>query len=189
MGARRAARSPARPPRPATRHRPRRLPGPGRNSRHRRGRTSRSAWVTAYRRGHRRPLPRGPPPRPAPAARDSPQRRSPWCPGRSLRRGPALLEVSLHFGRRPGLGRALVLAELAPGPALPEQVPALIESLLGGLQRRLLLAAGQLARGEPGSQRVLGLDQLIDAAENLLVVHSFTLATLTAPGRARDRPP
>src|SRR5579859_4119914 len=188
MGARRAARSPARAPRPATRHHPRRLPGPGRNSRHRRGRTSRSAWVTAYRRGHRRPMPRSRP-RGPPRRRDSPPRRSPCRAGRPLRRGPALLEVSLHLGRRPGLGRALVLAELAPGPALPEQVPALIESLLGGLQRRLLLAAGQLARGEPGSQRVLGLDQLIDAAENLLVVHSFTLATLTAPGRARDRPP
>ena len=66
---------------------------------------------------------------------------------------------------------ARVLAELAPGPALPQQVPALIELLLDRPELLLLLVARQLPGGQPGTQVVLGLDQLIDIAEDFLVVH------------------
>ena len=60
----------------------------------------------------------------------------------SGRRRPLLL-VALDLGDRAHGGVIRVLAELAPGPALPEQVPALVERFLGGLQPLPFRAAGQ----------------------------------------------
>src|SRR5215472_11947771 len=88
---------------------------------------------------------------------------------------PALLPVLLDLGRRPRLGQAGVLAEFPPRPALPQQVPALVERLFRRRERGVLLSRRQLACGEPGPQLVLSLDQIVDAAEYLFVVHPSTL--------------
>src|SRR5215472_11028302 len=90
-------------------------------------------------------------------------------------RWPRLLPVLLNLGRRPSLGKARILAELPSRPALPEQVPALVERLLRRLERSVFLGRRQVADGKPGPQLVLGLDEIVDAAEYLFVVHPSTL--------------
>src|SRR5690606_21679919 len=82
------------------------------------------------------------------------------------------LPVVLDLAGRPG-GRAVgVLADTAPGPALPEQVPALVERRLQLLDPRVLLLRGHLARRELVAQRVFLVDQVFDPAENLVVPHA-----------------
>src|SRR5262249_39357199 len=73
-----------------------------------------------------------------------------------------LLRVPLPrgAGAPPRLPRTL--AKLAPRPPLPQQIPALVERLLGGSKLGVLLVRGQLPPGELGAQFVLGLDQLVD---------------------------
>src|SRR5215472_518458 len=92
------------------------------------------------------------------------------CQGRRPRR--SLLQVALDLGDGPRGCRALVAAEFALCPALAQQVPALVERLLSRPQRRVFLLRGQLASGEPGTEGALGLDQVVDPAKYLLVVHS-----------------
>src|SRR5215469_4688201 len=68
-----------------------------------------------------------------------------------------LLHVALYLGDRAQRRLTWILTELAPRPPLPQQIPALVERLLGGSQL--------------GAQFVLGLDQLVDVPEDLLLVH------------------
>ncbi len=82
----------------------------------------------------------------------------------------ALLHVALHLGSRTYRRLTWILAELAPRTALPQQIPALVERLLGGSQLGMLLVRGQLTRGELGAQLPLGLDELVDVPEDLLLV-------------------
>ena len=64
-----------------------------------------------------------------------------------------LLDVALDLGRRAHLGAGRVLAELATGLALPQQVPTLVQLHLERLQPGALLGAvdltglGLLAQG------------------------------------------
>src|SRR5690242_6482790 len=90
-----------------------------------------------------------------------------------------LLQVALHLADRPGDRARRVVAVLAPGPPLAQQVPALVESLLHGPQLGVLLLGGQLARGQPVPQLVLGADELVYVPENFLVFHE---AYGTRPG-------
>src|SRR5262249_61734542 len=55
---------------------------------------------------------------------------------------PALLPVLLHLADRTQLRLLRALAELPAGPALAQQVPALVERLLGRGQPGMLLRAG-----------------------------------------------
>src|SRR5260370_28523631 len=85
-----------------------------------------------------------------------------------------LLHVPLHLGNRARRRLPRILAELTPGAALAQQIPALVERRLGGSQLGMLLVGGQLAVGELGPQFVLGLDELVDVPEDLLIVHAPT---------------
>ena len=69
-----------------------------------------------------------------------------------------------------------VLAELPAGPPLPQQVPALVQRLLGGAQSLTLFLAGQLAGRELTTELMLGVDQLVDVSHDLLVVHAPTVS-------------
>src|SRR3954471_18895050 len=60
-----------------------------------------------------------------------------------------------------------VAPELALGPALAQQVPALVEFLFHVLQARRLLGR----RGRPGTKLVLLLDQGVDVVLDALVAH------------------
>src|SRR5260221_5796535 len=100
-----------------------------------------------------------------------------------------LLQVpfALRGGTRGGL--ADTLAELAPCPPLPQQIPALIESLLDRPQGRVLLLGRQLAAGQLVPKLALGLDELIDAPDYLLVVHPTNPSDRRAsPSRLRGSP-
>src|SRR6266571_6533102 len=90
-------------------------------------------------------------------------------------RAAPLLQIALDLGGRARVCRPRILAELAPGPALPQQVPALVEGFFCGFQPGVLLVGGQLTCGELAAQLVLGLDELIDVPEDLLVVHVPTV--------------
>src|SRR5580704_10777140 len=90
--------------------------------------------------------------------------------------GPAtvpdgLLQVPLDLGRGTGGALGRVLAELTASPALAEQVPALVEGLLHRAEPGLLLSGGQLSGRDLRPEFVLGLDQLVDVAHDLLVIH------------------
>src|SRR5215472_934308 len=105
-----------------------------------------------------------------------------------LRRRLPLLAVSLHLGHRPHLRLVGILAEFPAGAALAEQVPALVEGGLGGPELLALFLGAQLASAQPGPQVVLGLDELIDPAKDLLVVHA-THRTWTRPRSATRSAP
>src|SRR5438067_981116 len=62
----------------------------------------------------------------------------------------------------------------AGGP-LPQQVPALVQRLLGGAQSLALLLAGQLTGRELPTELMLGVDQLVNVSHDLLVVHAPTV--------------
>jgi len=86
-----------------------------------------------------------------------------------------LLQIPFDFADRPGGSATRVFAELTPGPPLSHQVPALVKLLLDSPQLLVLLVRGQLTSGKPGTQVVLGLDEVIDGAEDFLVIHSLVL--------------
>ena len=85
------------------------------------------------------------------------------------------MQILFDFAGRSRSAAARVLTELAPGSPLPQQVPALVQLLLSGTELLVLLVAGQLTGCQPGTQVVLGLDEIVDGAENFLVVHSLVL--------------
>src|ERR1700722_6622442 len=86
-----------------------------------------------------------------------------------------LLQVSLDLIDWPRGRVRRILAVLAPRPALPEQVPALVQRLLRGAQLNLLVLAGQLALGQLVAQLMLGLNELVNMTEDVLVVHARSL--------------
>src|ERR1017187_6158769 len=108
-----------------------------------------------------------------------PRSPSPWSA--VLAERAPLLQVAFYLGYRPLGG----LAQLAPGPALPQQIPVLVEGLLGGPELGVLPIAGQPPVGELVAQLVLGLDELVDVPEDLLVVHVTYRRTpaISAPTR------
>ena len=77
---------------------------------------------------------------------------------------------------RPRRRLVRVLAELPAGPPLPQQVPALVQRLLGGAQSLTLFLAGQLAGRELTTELMFGVDQLVDVSHDLLVVHAPTVS-------------
>jgi len=93
--------------------------------------------------------------------------------------GSRLLDVSLDLTDRPHIRVGRVFPELTPGPALPEQVPALIECFLGGTQLRMLVLARQFTSGELATQLVLSLNELVDVTKYVLVVHRMTFLIWT----------
>src|SRR5262249_36696535 len=97
---------------------------------------------------------------------------------------PALLPVPLHLADRPRLRLLRVLAELPAGAALAQQVPALVERLLGRGQPGMLLRAGDLTGRELGAQLVLGLDEIVDVGQDLLIVHGSTVSLARASSAA-----
>ena len=83
------------------------------------------------------------------------------------------------------MGVFRVEAGAAPGPALAHQVPALVELRLelaqaGGVVARQAVALGRVL------ETVLLLDQLVDPADEVLVVHA---PMLTRPAAANHRRP
>jgi hypothetical protein len=83
------------------------------------------------------------------------------------------LAVTLDLAEGAGPGLVGILAELGAGAALAEEVPALVELLLEGVQPGLLVG-GEAVPDGPGAQRVLLGDQLVDPADDLAVVHDLS---------------
>src|SRR5215831_12379505 len=117
-------------------------------------------------------------------------------------RRPRLLHVAFYLPGRAQLRLLGVLAELPPGAPLAQQVPALVQRLFNRPQPLTLLGAGQLAVGDLGAQVVLGRDELVDVAQDLLVIHDANArrpparahtgrgrATATTRGPAVTAPP
>lgn len=84
--------------------------------------------------------------------------------------GRDLLLVALDHVGRPGVGLERALAHVPPGPALAQQVPALVELDLEALEP-LDVLGGQAVADVGGVQPVLLVDEMVDAVEDLLVVH------------------
>jgi hypothetical protein len=85
-----------------------------------------------------------------------------------------LLEVALDGALGAGLGVVRVDPELAPGPALAEQVPAPVQldlELTEPLPVGLLEPIGAV----PAQQLVLLLDELVDALQGVAVFHGWRL--------------
>jgi hypothetical protein len=80
-----------------------------------------------------------------------------------------------NLADRPRRRLVRILPELAAGPPLSQQVPALIQRLFGGPQPLALLRSAQLAGRELLAELMLGLDQLVDVRHDLLVVHATTV--------------
>src|ERR1019366_7600245 len=118
-----------------------------------------------------------------------PRSPSPWSA--VLAERAPLLQVAFYLGYRPLGGLARGLAELAAGAALPPHIPVLVEGLLGGPALGVLPIAGQPPVGELVAQLVLGLDELVDVPEDLLVVHVTYRRTpaISAPTRQRAPQP
>jgi hypothetical protein len=91
----------------------------------------------------------------------------------------ASLSVVLDLLHAAHLDVVGVLAELAPGPALTQQVPALVQRPLKGHQLFALGVAGQLTPLELGAQLVLPIDQGRDLVQDLVFVHLFLLTALS----------
>lgn len=97
-------------------------------------------------------------------------------PERSRRRNANSVEVALDLVRRTHLGFARVAAGLPKSPALPQQIPALVELHLDGLEPTMLLGLVDLAVLKLGPQILLLGDQPVDLVENVLVFgHSTSL--------------
>src|SRR5271156_1053167 len=92
------------------------------------------------------------------------------------------MHVPLDLTDGPGLRLVRVLPELAAGPALPEQVPALVEGFLGGLQLLALRRGAELTCGKLPAEGVLGLDEIVEVSQDLLVVHAPTVSPRTGLG-------
>src|SRR6476620_6323707 len=103
--------------------------------------------------------------------------------------------VALHDLGVTDLRGARVLTELAPGAALPQQVPALVQLDLDAPEPLVLLLAADLAGPELRAQPVLLLDQPLDACLDVDVVgHPPTIAPGSLPregcwARGRATPP
>jgi hypothetical protein len=82
----------------------------------------------------------------------------------------ASAKVALDFIARPNPRRSGIAAGLAKGPALPQQVPALVELYFHGAQPLMLLGFVDLAVLQLGAQLLLLGDQLVDLSENVLVL-------------------
>ena len=79
-------------------------------------------------------------------------------------------EVALDGVARAGLGVVRIVAVLALGAALAEEVPALVQLDLDGLEARVLVGVGDLPGGMLGAELVLLGHQLVDPAEEGLVI-------------------
>src|SRR3954470_18404719 len=92
-----------------------------------------------------------------------------------------LLQVALDSRLRPGLRLVGVLVVLALGPPLAEQVPALVQV---GLE---LTDTGALLLGVLGglAELVLLVDQRVDAAEDVVLVHVRQPALPRSPETGR----
>ncbi len=89
--------------------------------------------------------------------------------------GSLLLHVALNLRDRPGRAATWILAELAAGATLSQQIPVLVELLFRAAELLLLLICRQFAGRKPGAQIVLGLDEVIYVAQDVLVVHGVIL--------------
>jgi len=89
---------------------------------------------------------------------------------------PASLKVAFDLRRRARLSVIGILAELAVRPALPQQIPALVQSVLHRTQPITLLRAGQLALGDLVAELVLLADEVADVLEDLGIVHDSTVS-------------
>src|SRR5919202_1408640 len=87
------------------------------------------------------------------------------------------LEVRLHLGDGLLGGGVRVLARTAQGVAAAQEVPQLVEVLLGLAQPAAVVLAERVALA---AQAVLLGDELVDVGEDLLAVHAGS-----RPGRAR----
>ena len=79
--------------------------------------------------------------------------------------------VVLHRAGVADRGLARVLPELASCPALPEQVPALVQLDLDASEVGVLDLVGDLAGAQPLPEVVLLLDEALDAGLDVLVAH------------------
>ena len=80
--------------------------------------------------------------------------------------------VVLHGARVADRGLLRVLPELAPRPALPEQVPALVQLDLEAGKVGVLGLMGDLAGAQPLAKGVLLVDEALDAGLDVLVAHA-----------------
>jgi hypothetical protein len=83
-----------------------------------------------------------------------------------------LLQVTLDRALRADVGGVGVLAGVAAGAALAEEVPALVELDLDLVEAGLLVVVEAFAGGL-AFEGVLLLDEGADAVEDLLVVHGL----------------
>jgi hypothetical protein len=82
----------------------------------------------------------------------------------------SLLLVPLHHRGRADVGLFGILAGLAAGPALAEEIPGLVEGDLDGPEA-LLFLGGQSLAYVGLFEAVLLLGQFVDAVHQFLVVH------------------
>jgi hypothetical protein len=82
----------------------------------------------------------------------------------------ASAEVALDLAHWTDLGVVRILSCRGAGSTLPQQIPALVELLFNTGQLNLLLVAGQLASPESLAQLVFRIDQLPDAAEDIMFI-------------------
>src|SRR5581483_2734678 len=106
--------------------------------------------------------------------------------GSGVDRSGALLLVSLDDLRRPGAGGARVETRLAQRAALAQQVPALVERDLQGLQPSPFVVGRGPARLSLPELMLLG-DELLDRPLDLPIVHHTSMglgSRLASPRRS-----
>jgi hypothetical protein len=79
--------------------------------------------------------------------------------------------VALHSGRIAHLCRIGVLAKLAPGPALLEQVPALVQGNLEPAQVSGFVVVQPMILFRSLMERMLLVDELPDPLQDLCIFH------------------
>jgi hypothetical protein len=84
--------------------------------------------------------------------------------------GVRLSDVSLHCARVPYLGVVRVQARSTAGSALVEQVPALVERYLEGLEARTL-GLRRLPSTLTFPKLMLFSSQLVDAVDEQVILH------------------
>lgn len=85
------------------------------------------------------------------------------------------LQVTLDLLRGTRLGALGVRTGTPPGPALPQQVPALVERFLERFQSRVFLGRIDFSGHAAGAQLVLLIDQAADLVEDVAFVHNLRL--------------
>ena len=85
---------------------------------------------------------------------------------------PLSAAVVLHGAGIADIGLVRVLPELAPRPALPEQVPALVKLDLETSEVGVLDLVGDLTGAQSLPKVVLLLDEALDAGLDVLVAHA-----------------